>query len=369
MAAAESKSDALLEVKDLRTSFFTDDGEIKAVDGVSFALRSGETLGIVGESGCGKSVTSLSIMRLLSPPGKVVGGEVRLRGENILDYSENRMRELRGKEISMIFQEPMTSLNPVFTVGDQIAEAVRIHEGLDKRSAMNKAIEMIRLVGIPDPKRRADQHPFELSGGMRQRIMIAMALACSPSLLIADEPTTALDVTIQAQILGLLKGLQRDLGLTVLLITHDLGVVAQTCDRVAVMYAGKIVEFTDVHTLFANPRHPYTVGLLNSLPLSGDQEGELRAIPGTVPSPLAMPTGCRFAPRCSFARELCRGEEPALAPDTRPTGAQPGNAGSSQVGNAGSSPVGSAAGDETLLRCWIYTPRWEQQPLREGEEA
>ena len=342
MSDNHSTDQTLLDVRDLRTSFFTDEGEIKAVDGVSFSIRKGETLGIVGESGCGKSVTSLSIMRLLSEPGRVVGGEVLLRGENLLGYSENRMRELRGKEISMIFQEPMTSLNPVFTVGDQIAEAVRIHEGLDKRAAMTKAIEMIRLVGIPDPQRRAGQHPFELSGGMRQRVMIAMALACNPSLLIADEPTTALDVTIQAQILSLLKGLQRDLGLTILLITHDLGVVAQTCDRVAVMYAGNIVEFADVGTLFARPRHPYTVGLLESLPLSGDQEGELQAIPGTVPSPLAMPTGCRFAPRCKHARPLCHAEQSELV---------------------------SVPEDGAEVRCWMYTPRWEATGAEDAPPA
>jgi oligopeptide/dipeptide ABC transporter ATP-binding protein len=342
-----NSSDVVLDVQDLRTTFFTDEGEVRAVDGVSFTVRKGETLGIVGESGCGKSVTSLSIMRLLSEPGRVVGGSILLRGENLLERSEAEMRMLRGKEISMIFQEPMTSLNPVFTVGDKIAEAVRIHEGLDKRAARAKAIEMIRLVGIPDPDRRAKQHPFELSGGMRQRIMIAMALACNPSLLIADEPTTALDVTIQAQILALLKGLQRELGLTVLLITHDLGVVAQTCDRVAVMYAGKIVESADVHTLFAHPRHPYTVGLLNSLPLSGDQEGELSAIPGSVPSPLAMPAGCRFAPRCEHARALCHAEMPELEP----------------VEGAAS---GAATGDATTLsRCWMHTPRWAEEPVQE----
>ncbi len=341
MAETAKTSQPLLDVRDLRTSFFTEDGEVKAVDGVSFSIRPGETLGIVGESGCGKSVTSLSIMQLLTPPGRIVGGEVRFRDENLLKRTEPQMRELRGKDISMIFQEPMTSLNPVFTVGDQIAEAVRIHERLDKRAAWAKAIDMIRLVGIPDPERRAKQHPFELSGGMRQRVMIAMALACSPSLLIADEPTTALDVTIQAQILTLLRGLQKNLGLTILLITHDLGVVAQTCDRVAVMYAGRIVESADVHTLFANPKHPYTEGLLNSLPLAGDQEGDLQAIPGTVPSPFAMPSGCRFAPRCPHARDLCRGEEPEL--------------------NAPSGP--SAPADGSSVRCWIHTPRWNAEAV------
>ncbi len=342
MAGTASKAETLLDVRDLHTSFFTDDGEVKAVDGVSFSIKKGETLGIVGESGCGKSVTSLSIMRLLSQPGRVVGGEVRFRGENLLERSEQQMRQLRGKDISMIFQEPMTSLNPVFTVGDQIAEALQIHESLDKRAAWAKAIDMLRLVGIPGPERRAKQHPFELSGGMRQRVMIGMALACNPSLLIADEPTTALDVTIQAQILSLLRGLQENLGLTILLITHDLGVVAQTCDRVAVMYAGRIVESADVHTLFANPRHPYTVGLLNSLPLAGKEEGDLQAIPGSVPSPFAMPTGCRFAPRCAHARALCRGEEPALE-------------------------SADAHDPESLVRCWMYTPRWSTEPIATGQ--
>ncbi|MFO8042578.1 MAG: ABC transporter ATP-binding protein [Alkalispirochaeta sp.] len=342
MAGTASEAETLLDVRDLHTSFFTDDGEVKAVDGVSFSIKPGETLGIVGESGCGKSVTSLSIMRLLSQPGRVVGGEVRFRGENLLERSEQQMRQLRGKDISMIFQEPMTSLNPVFTVGDQIAEALQIHERLDKRAAWAKAIDMLRLVGIPGPERRAKQHPFELSGGMRQRVMIGMALACNPSLLIADEPTTALDVTIQAQILSLLRGLQENLGLTILLITHDLGVVAQTCDRVAVMYAGRIVESADVHTLFANPRHPYTVGLLNSLPLAGKEEGDLQAIPGSVPSPFAMPTGCRFSPRCPHARALCRGEEPALE-------------------------AADEHDPDSLVRCWMYTPRWSAEPIATGQ--
>ncbi|MFW5694181.1 MAG: ABC transporter ATP-binding protein [Alkalispirochaeta sp.] len=347
MAETTGTSPALLDVRDLHTSFFTEDGEVKAVDGVSFSIRPGETLGIVGESGCGKSVTSLSIMRLLSSPGRIVDGEIMFRGENLLERSEPEMRQMRGKDISMIFQEPMTSLNPVFTVGDQIAEAIRIHEHVDKRAAWAKAIDMIRLVGIPDPQRRARQHPFELSGGMRQRVMIAMALACSPSLLIADEPTTALDVTIQAQILSLLRGLQKNLGLTILLITHDLGVVAQTCDRVAVMYAGRIVESADVHTLFAHPRHPYTVGLLNSLPLAGNQEGDLQAIPGTVPSPFSMPKGCRFSPRCPHVREVCRAEEPSLE----------------AVSSAAEHP------DDPLVRCWMYTPRWTAEPVSTGEGA
>ena len=328
----------LLQVQNLSTSFFTPDGEVKAVDGVSFAIHPGETLGIVGESGCGKSITSLSIMRLLSNPGRIVGGEILLRGENLLTKSEQEMRRLRGKEISMIFQEPMTSLNPVFTVGEQIAEALRIHEGLDRPRAMERATEMVRRVGIPSPERRVQQYPFELSGGMRQRVMIAIALACNPALLIADEPTTALDVTIQAQILDLMKGLQRDFGLTIMLITHDLGVVAETCDKVAVMYAGKIVEFADVKTLFREPKHPYTRGLLNSLPLLVGEQEELNVIPGTVPNPLEVPGGCRFAPRCPHASALCQQEEPNLTP----------------------------VSDENTVRCWMHTPRWETSDQENG---
>ncbi len=327
----------LLEVQDLHTSFFTPDGEVKAVDGVSFAIYPGETLGIVGESGCGKSITSLSIMRLLSSPGRITAGKILLRGENLLARSEAEMRKLRGKEISMIFQEPMTSLNPVFTIGEQIAEALRIHEGLDRAGAMMRATEMVRRVGIPSPERRVHQYPFELSGGMRQRVMIAIALACNPALLIADEPTTALDVTIQAQILDLMKGLQQDFGLTIMLITHDLGVVAETCDKVAVMYAGKIVEYADVKTLFRDPKHPYTRGLLNSLPLLVGEQEELNVIPGTVPNPLEAPSGCRFAPRCPHATALCDREAPELTPVT----------------------------EANAVRCWMHTPRWEgvrQQP-------
>lgn len=328
----------LLQVQNLSTSFFTPDGEVKAVDGVSFAIHPGETLGIVGESGCGKSITSLSIMRLLSNPGRIVGGEILLRGENLLTKSEQEMRRLRGKEISMIFQEPMTSLNPVFTVGEQIAEALRIHEGLDRVRAMERATEMVRRVGIPSPERRVQQYPFELSGGMRQRVMIAIALACNPALLIADEPTTALDVTIQAQILDLMKGLQRDFGLTIMLITHDLGVVAETCDKVAVMYAGKIVEYADVKTLFREPKHPYTRGLLNSLPLLVGEQEELNVIPGTVPNPLEVPGGCRFAPRCPHASALCQQEEPNLTP----------------------------LSDENTVRCWMHTSRWETSDRENG---
>jgi len=252
----------LLNVNNLRTSFFTEAGEVKAVDGVSFSINKGETLCLVGESGSGKSMTALSIMRLIPRPGKIIGGEVIYQGQDLLKLADKEMRRIRGKEISMVFQEPMTSLNPVFTIGDQIMEAITLHQGLGKRDALDKAVEMRKLVGISDPERRVRDYPSQLSGGMRQRVMIGMALSCNPGLLIADEPTTALDVTIQAQILDLIKGLRERLGMSVLLITHDLGIVAETADMVAVMYAGEIVEFTDVKTLFRNPSHPYTIGLL-----------------------------------------------------------------------------------------------------------
>lgn len=259
-----STNESILEVTDLRTSFFTEGGEVKAVDGVTFDVPAGKTLGIVGESGSGKSITAMSILQLISHPGKIKGGEIKFRGKNLLDLTEKEMRKIRGNQISMIFQEPMTSLNPTYTVGQQIRESYKIHQGLGKKEGSKRAIEMLKLVGIPSPEKRLDQYPFELSGGMRQRVMIAMALACKPDLLIADEPTTALDVTIQAQILELIKELQDELGMSVVMITHDLGVVAETCDYVAVMYCGKVVEYADVRTLFKNPRHPYTVGLLKS---------------------------------------------------------------------------------------------------------
>ncbi len=305
----------LLQVKDLRTSFFTPEGEVRAIDGVSFEIGEGKTLGLVGESGCGKSVTSLSIMRLIpSPPGKIVGGEIFYRGRDLLRLNNEEMRRIRGNEIPMIFQEPMTSLNPVFTVGNQIGEAIKLHQGLGKRETRQKTIDMLRLVKIADPESRVDSYPHQLSGGMRQRVMIAMALSCNPSLLIADEPTTALDVTIQAQILELIKELQQKIGgMALLLITHDLGVVSEQADNVAIMYAGKIVERSSTRAIFNHPFHPYTVGLLNSLPgIGGLKKKRLDAIPGMVPSPLNLPSGCRFRDRCPRAQELCAQTEPPL---------------------------------------------------------
>jgi peptide/nickel transport system ATP-binding protein len=305
----------LLQVKDLQTSFFTPEGEVRAIDGVSFEIGEGKTLGLVGESGCGKSVTSLSIMRLIpSPPGKIVGGEIFYRGRDLLRLNNEAMRRIRGNEISMIFQEPMTSLNPVFTVGNQIGEAIKLHQGLGKRETRQKTIEMLRLVKIADPESRVDSYPHQLSGGMRQRVMIAMALSCNPSLLIADEPTTALDVTIQAQILELMKELQQKIGgMALLLITHDLGVVSEQADNVAIMYAGKIVERSSTRAIFNRPFHPYTVGLLNSLPgIGGLKKKRLDAIPGMVPSPLHLPSGCRFRDRCPRAQEICAQTEPPL---------------------------------------------------------
>jgi len=305
----------VVEVKDLKTHFFTDEGEIPAVDGVSFYLDEEETLGIVGESGSGKSVTSLSIMQLVpNPPGRIVGGEILFRGENLLKKSPDEMRKIRGNDIAMIFQEPMSSLNPVYTVGDQIAEAVILHQNVSKREAWNRAVEMLRLVGIPSPERRAREYPHQMSGGMRQRVMIAMALSCNPQLLIADEPTTALDVTIQAQILDLMKKLQAEFHAAIMLITHDLGVVAETCDRVAVMYAGKVVEEGTTKDLFREPLHPYTQGLLASIPRVDEPRTEkLHVIEGTVPNLLHLPQGCAFAPRCPQAMDICRRETPVLA--------------------------------------------------------
>ncbi|ADM71174.2 Oligopeptide transport ATP-binding protein OppD [Paenibacillus polymyxa E681] len=303
----------LLEVTNLRTEFKTAAGTIRAVDGVDLSVGKGETLGIVGESGCGKSITSLSIMQLLPKGlGKIAAGEVRFNGENILDFSERKMRSIRGNEMAMIFQEPMTSLNPVFKIGKQIAESARYHHGVSKHKAKDMAVEMLTKVGIPRPEKVVGSYPHELSGGMRQRVMIAMAMICNPKLLIADEPTTALDVTIQAQILDLMRELQKSEGTSILMITHDLGVVAEMCDRVVIMYAGQVVEETDVKTLFKDPKHPYTQSLLASLPqLNSDQE-RLASIPGQVPNPLDMPKGCRFAPRCQFAKEICRAEAPEL---------------------------------------------------------
>jgi peptide/nickel transport system ATP-binding protein len=307
----------VLDVKGLQTVFFTNSGLFRAVDDVSFQVRRGETLAIVGESGCGKSVTALSIMRLVpNPPGKIVGGSIMLEGTDLLGLDEDGMREVRGNRISMIFQEPMTSLNPVMRIGDQITEAVRLHRTMTPKAARQQAVEMLRLVRIPEPERRAREYPHQLSGGMRQRAMIAMALACRPALLIADEPTTALDVTIQAQILALVLELQQELGMGLILITHDLGVVAQTAQRVIVMYAGKKVEEADVETLFASPKHPYTRGLMASIPavpsLGGNADARLVEIPGMVPSLTKLPKGCAFAPRCELAVARCREEYPPL---------------------------------------------------------
>jgi len=310
-------AERLLEVKGLKTHFFTDEGVVRAVDGIDLYINKGETLGIVGESGSGKSVTALSIMRLIpTPPGRIVEGTINYSGKNLLELPPAQMRKIRGKEISMIFQEPMTSLNPVFTVGEQIAEAVRLHEGLGRRDAMAKTVDMLKLVHIPNAERRVKEYPHQLSGGMRQRIMIAMALSCNPKLLIADEPTTALDVTIQAQILAIMSELQQKLGTAVILITHDLGVVAETAQRVIVMYAGRKVEEASVADLFAHPQHPYTRGLLASIPrlalLRGaEPAGErLQEIPGMVPALSNLPAGCVFAPRCGFAQDRCRASYP-----------------------------------------------------------
>jgi len=305
--------DTLLDVKGLRTCFYANDGVVPAVDGVSFSINRGQTLGIVGESGCGKSVTALSIMRLVpSPPGKIVAGQITFDGEDILSMSQTEMRRIRGNHMSMIFQEPMTSLNPVFTVGEQISESIMMHEKLGKVEARDKTIEMLHRVGIPSPEKRVDEYPHQMSGGMRQRVMIAMALSCDPKLLIADEPTTALDVTIQAQILRLMLKLKEDFGTAIMLITHDLGVIAQTADWVAVMYAGRILEMADAASLFRRPCHPYTVGLLGSIPLLSESRDRLHAIPGVVPNPMEPLAGCRFHPRCDDVKDICKESEPPL---------------------------------------------------------
>ena len=317
-AAVEAPAgDSALEVKDLQTWFYTRQGIVKAVDGVSFNLRKGETLGIVGESGCGKSITALSVMRLVpDPPGRIIGGRVTLDGRDLLDLDEAEMRLVRGNDISMIFQEPMTSLNPVLTIGYQIAEALILHRDLSRTEALSRAVEMLDMMRIPEPAQRAREYPHQLSGGMRQRAMIAMALACNPKVLIADEPTTALDVTIQAQILDLIVRLQQELGTAVILITHDLGVVAETTQRIIVMYAGRKVEEADVVPLFSNPMHPYTHGLMASVPRLAIMSGEeaaaerLEEIPGIVPPLNNLPPGCAFAPRCRFADDRCRAEYP-----------------------------------------------------------
>jgi peptide/nickel transport system ATP-binding protein len=290
--------DRLLEVRDLRTSFHTTDGVVRAVTGIDFHVNRGEIMGLVGESGCGKSVTSLSIMRLIAPPGRVEAGEVLFDGRDLLKLKQRQMRELRGDAISMIFQQPTSSLNPVFDVGMQLGEVLEVHRAMKRKAARGRAAELLRMVGIPDPMRRLDAYPHALSGGMAQRVMIAMALACEPELLIADEPTTALDVTIQAQILDIMRALQKETGTAIILITHDLGVVAEMCDRVAVMYAGEIVEQTDTRSLFEDPKHPYTRGLIGSVPKLGQERDELSVIPGSVPNLIDLPPACRFAPRC-----------------------------------------------------------------------
>ncbi|WP_059172574.1 ABC transporter ATP-binding protein [Bacillus sp. FJAT-27445] len=332
MSTTVTAKKTLLEIKNLKTHYFTEDGVVPAVDGVDFKIKKGETLAIVGESGSGKSQTSLSIIRLIpSPPGKIVAGEINYDGENLLEKSDNEMRQIRGNKISMIFQEPMTSLNPVFRVGDQISESLILHQGMTPKEAMEQSIKLLKLVGIPEAERRVQAFPHELSGGMRQRVMIAIALACNPELLIADEPTTALDVTIQNQILELMKDLKAKLDTSIMLITHDLGVVAEMADRVVVMYAGQIVEQGDVYTIFENPKHPYTEGLLKSMPTPEKKQGKLYAIDGIVPNPLNLPPGCRFAPRCEYARDLCRGEMPETV----------------------------VISEEEHVRCWKYTNRWE----------
>ncbi|TDL77846.1 ABC transporter ATP-binding protein [Peribacillus frigoritolerans] len=327
----------VLKVNNLKTYFSSKKGVTKAVDGIDFVLHEGETLGIVGESGCGKSMTSLSILRLIpSPPGKIVDGTINFKGKDILQMSEKELRQMRGNQISMIFQEPMTSLNPVIRVGEQIAEAIRVHQRLSKKDSWKKAVEMLNLVGIPSPDKRAKQEPFQLSGGMRQRVMIAMALVCNPEILIADEPTTALDVTIQAQILELMKDLQKKLNMGIIFITHDLGVVAELCDKVAVMYAGQIVEYSTTEQLFSNPKHPYTTGLMSSLPKLYEDQEELQTMKGNVPSPYDMPKGCRFSPRCPLATAQCHDEEPSLA----------------------------TLEDGSQIRCFLYTPDSQKKGVK-----
>ncbi|MDP4163165.1 MAG: ABC transporter ATP-binding protein [Bacillota bacterium] len=332
MVTTSVKTDTVVSVKDLKTYFYTEDGVVPVIDGVSFDVRKGETLAIVGESGSGKSVTSLSIMRLIpTPPGKIVNGDILFQNESLLEKSDKEMRQIRGNKISMIFQEPMTSLNPVYKVGDQISESIMLHQKASKKEATAEALNLLNLVGIPEPERRLNQYPHELSGGMRQRVMIAMALAGRPDLLIADEPTTALDVTIQNQILQLMKDLKAKRDMSIVLITHDLGVVAEMADRVVVMYGGQVVEQGDIFTIFEAPKHPYTEGLLRSMPTAAKKNGKLYAIEGTVPNPLHFPVGCRFAERCEYAKDLCRQEMP-------------------QIQNLS---------EDEVVRCWKYTDRWE----------
>lgn len=309
------KNNNLLDIQGLKTYFSVRGQTAKAVDDINLSIQAGQTLGLVGESGCGKSVTAHSIIQLIpDPPGKIVGGKIFFEGDNLLDYSEARMRKIRGNRISMIFQEPMTSLNPVFTVGDQVAEVIRLHRRLSRKDTQERVIEMFQLVGIPAPEARLNDYPHQMSGGMRQRVMIAMALACSPKLMIADEPTTALDVTIQAQILDLMNKLKEETGAAILFITHDLGVIAEMAQNVAVMYAGKRVEFADVNTIFSNPKHPYTIGLLESIPTVGRKtsDGKLSTISGTVPSLFNLPSGCLFSDRCPDVFDDCRRIEPKM---------------------------------------------------------
>ncbi len=327
----QKNSTPLLQVQNLKTYYFTDDGIVKAVDGVDFEVYHGEVLGLVGESGCGKSVTSLSIMGLIEPPGKIMDGKILFDGKNLLEMPEKEMAQVRGKNISMIFQQPQTSLNPVFTIGEQISEVLKIHSTLSKQELQRRTLELLQMVGIPDAHRKINAYPHEMSGGQAQRVMIAMALALNPQLLIADEPTTALDVTIQAQILDLMRELRSRTGTAVILITHDLGVIAEMADRVAVMYAGRIVEQADVSTLFSTPRHPYTQGLIESVPVLGQIKEELATIPGNVPNLVDLPPGCRFAPRCTaretYGIEICNLFEPDLQ---------------------------SAGKPDHLVRCWLY---------------
>jgi len=316
MSASKPDKQTLLEIRNLKTHFFTDDGVVQAVDGVDLTVRSGEVLGLVGESGCGKSVTSLSIMRLIAPPGKILEGEILLDGTNLLELPEHEMMQVRGNRISMIFQQPQTALNPVFRAGEQIAEVLSIHQDFGKEAGEARAVELLKMVGIPDAERRASSFPHELSGGMAQRVMIAMALACIPELLIADEPTTALDVTIQAQILDLILDMREKMGTSVLLITHDLGVIAEMAERVAVMYAGEIVEQSECEELFDHPLHPYTQGLIGSIPILGKIKDRLDVIPGSVPNLVSLPKGCRFAPRCAarvkHGLNICTELDPTL---------------------------------------------------------
>ena len=311
-----TKGDLMIDIQGLKTYFYTEDGVVKAVDGVDLYIKRGETLGVVGESGCGKSVTALSVMRLVGPPGKITEGKIMFDGKNLLELPERAMTKIRGNRISMIFQQPTSCLNPVFKIGDQIAEVLNIHQSLGREAGWQRAVELLRMVGIPEPEKRSHAYPHEISGGQAQRVMIAMALACVPELLIADEPTTALDVTIQAQIIDLMLDLREKTGTSILMITHDLGVVAEMCERVVVMYAGQVVEQADVKELFAHPLHPYTQGLIGSIPILGQIRERLDVIPGTVPNLLNPPPGCRFEPRCQVcdgaARERCKVELPPL---------------------------------------------------------